>query len=188
MSHTAEAKVIQKRLGEVFSSPKGDLKGSLKSAIDVGLRSLPWRIRLPNSYRLEFDAAIIGTRLNSFELRHEEVGLWITSQKNDACVAQLPIDIDVSLQVEITSYRYDRNGKKIDMLNAEVIIDQRFEVMLLLEMTGNLECTHPVELIKNMSLGDSPIDVVISRDKLHSDWFKQNWAFAFDEIDSDIPF
>lgn len=183
MSHSPEAKAIQKRLGEAFAPPSADLKRSVKAAIEIGLKSLPWRIKLPRLFRFEFDAVVVETKLKLFELRPDEIGVWITSPKNDACVAEMPVDVEVSLRVEVIAYRYDGRGEKIDVLDAQAIVDQQFEVKLQLEMDGALQIAAPEELIKNMSLGDSPIDVIVGRNELGPDWLGK-----LDEFDEDIPF
>ena len=182
MSHTPEAKFIQQRLSDVFTSTNVELKRAIKSAIETGLLSLPWRINLPRSVSVRFDARVVETKLKSFELHSDEIGLWVTSTNNDACGAEMPIDVDVSLRVEITADRYDRHGEILDALTAEAIVDQRFEIKLQIEMAGALQTNDPVELITKLSLGGGPLDIKVEANDLGSDWL--------DESDNlwDIPF
>lgn len=192
LSKTSEAKGIQRRLCDVFETPTAGFKRSIKEALEKGLISLPWRIKLPRSYRYGFDAEVIETTLKSFKAHPEAMGVWITSPQQDACVAEIPVDVDVSLRVEVVAYRYDDYGQRIDVTIAQAMIEHEFEAKLQLELTGTLQTTALEDLIKNMELGDTPIEVVVGRDKLGPDWMgepaKESPRSGFDDMDDDIPF
>lgn len=194
VSHTPVARAVKARLDEAFKNPDSNLKSAVKTAIEGGLISLPWRIHLPHSYRYEFDAGVIETKLRLFKVESDAIGVWITSSKNDACVAEMPVDIDVSLRVEIIVFQRDRFGEKIDVVDVETIIEQRFEIKLQMELEGALQTGEVADLLKNFSLSDSPVEVHISRDNLGPSWtgigaVYSSWEKDFDGMNmDDIPF
>lgn len=192
LSKTSEAKDIQRRLCNAFETPTADFKRSIKETLEKGLISIPWRIKLPRSSRYGFDARVVETTLKKFEEHPEAMGVWITSPQQDACVAEIPVDIHVSLRVEVVAYQYGDYGEKIDVTITQAMIEHEFEAKLQLELTGALQTTALEDLIKNMELGDSPIEVVVGRDKLGPDWMgepaKESLRSGFDDMDDDIPF
>lgn len=192
LSKTLEAKGIQKRLCTAFETPSSGLKKSIKETLEKGLISIPWRIKLPRSYRYGFDARVIETTLKSFEVHPEAMGVWITSAQLDACVAEIPVDVDVSLRVEVVAYQYDDYRQQIDVTIAQALVEHEFVAKLQLELTGGLQTSSMENLITNIELGDSPIEVVVGRDKLGPDWMgepvKENSRGGFDDMDDDIPF
>ena len=184
VSQTPVARAVKARLSEAFKSTTSDLHRSVKEAIENGLFSLPWRIQPPRSYRYEFDTGVIETKLKSFELSNDAIGVWITSNQNDACVSEMPVDVDVLLRVEIVAVKRDSFGGKIDVKNVQAIVEQRLEIKLQMELVGALQTDAVESLVKNISVSHSPIDVHISRENLGPNWR----AGDFDDFEDELPF
>lgn len=192
LSRTPEAKGIQMRLCNAIEMPNPYLKSAIKDALEKGLISLPWRIKLPRSVRYDFDVGVIESKLRSFEAHPEAMGVWVTSPKQDACVAEIPVDVDVSLMIEVVAHKYDDYGEQIDLVVEQTMIEHQFEAKLQLELTGALRSADLEDLISNIGLGDSPIEVDIGCDKLGVNWVggagKERTRSSFDDLEDEIPF
>lgn len=189
MSDTSLARQLRKRLGDAFAEADPYLRNLIKTALENGLISLPWRVKLPNSSRYKFDAEVIEARLKSFEMRPETVGVWITSNLNEACVAETPVELYTSLRIEVVAYEFDDHGQRIEAMNAHAIIDYHFEVKIQIAMSGDLASDRVIDLVKGIELGDAPIELAVGRDVMSSRWLDEpSNVMAWDEFGDDIPF
>lgn len=186
LSDSPKAKAIRKRFGEFFSKPDAALKSMVRSTIEKGLLSLRWNITGPRYFRDHIDAGILGADLKSFSLSSDAVGVWITSPNNDSCVAEIPVDVEVSAQIEVIFYRNDFDGRKLDLETMHVIVERHFELKLLMEMRGPLESGLPELMIEKMDLGNGVIDVVLTGEDL-GPRFAGGYS-GFDHMDDSIPF
>jgi PIN domain len=192
VSRTPEAIHLLRRLEEMLMLPSIVFKANIKTALDSGLLGVAWNIQLPYSRRYRFDTDVVEARLNAFELPIDAIGVWITSPNNDACVVETTVEVDTSLLVQLFAYEFDEFGSKVDAMNAQTIVNQRFEIKLQIEMSGDIKNDSIDNLVVNICLGDSPINVQISRESLGPDWIGSPikptpWS-PFFEDDDDLPF
>lgn len=192
-SQSPEAREVKTRLSNALKTRSLELERTTKAAIENGLMSLPWRIYPPRSNRYEFDAGVFETKLRSFDIHGDAIGVWVTSNTHDACVAEMPVDIDVSLHVEVVATCRGEFGEKTDVATVKAIVEQRLEVKLQIELAGALKTDSIEDLIKNISISDTPIAVHLSRADLGPNWIPVEkstrwWGGFDDQDDDDMPF
>lgn len=190
ISDTEAAKTIKEKMQNCFENPTIDLTKSIKSTIEKGLDAISWRIIYPNAVRYTVDAEVIETKLNVFDLHAEALGVWITSAKNDACVVEMPLDVNVSLRIGVLANDDFDFGKQIDIGTDYIIIERDFQLKLIIDLSGNLLLLASESLIKKMEIGDIQIDTVLRDADLGTQWVKKyvpRFKGGFDEMD-DIPF
>ena len=183
VADTQEARSIRKRLGELFSRPGTDLRNIVKSTLENNLLSLPWAFKLPLFLRTHVDVAVTEASLKSFSFPADAVGVWVTSSNNDFCIAEISIDVDVILKVEAILFKHDGRGEKLDLETVDRLIEQSFELKVLIEMHGPLQSGQPEVMIEKMEIGATAIDVVLRDDDLGFA-LKGEFAHEWD----DIPF
>jgi hypothetical protein len=180
LSDTVEAKAIKLKVIECFENPSFELNKNIKSTIEKGLDSLSWRVAYPNN-RYTLDAEVTESRLDSFDLHAGALGVWLTSIKNDACVVEIPLDVNVLLRVGI--FASDDFNQVIDIGTDYIIIEQRFQLKLIVDLNGDLFKYPSESLINRMEIGDSRIDILLRDSDLGTQWIKKPYSF-----DDDIPF
>ncbi len=189
VSHTPEANEIRNQLGQLLATPTSSFLSAAKAVLESGLRSLPWRVVLPTFYRHDVETAVIETTLNNFEFRPNAIGVWVTSSEHDACVAETAIDVEVTLLVSVVIFEMNEIGNRVDTEMIQVVVSHRFEVKLLLEMTGNLKNSLIETSISKMELGDSTVQVPLDEKSLRRSWMNAPLIVnGFEGLEDDIPF
>lgn len=181
LSDTVEAKAIKLKVIECFEKPSVELNKKIKSTIEKGLDSLSWRVTHPN-HRYIVDADVTESRIESFDLHAEALGVWITSIKNDACVVEIPIDVNVLLRVGVfvsDSYEF---GQLVDIGTDYIILDQIFQLKLIVDLSGELFKYSSESLINRMEIGDTQMDILLNESDLGTRWRTKPAGF------DDIPF
>lgn len=183
LSDTVEAKAVKLKVIECFENPSFELNKNIKSTIEKGLDSLSWRVAYSN-HRYNLDAEVTESRLESFVLHAGALGVWLTSVKNDACVVEIPLDVNVLLRVGVLasdSYNFDQS---VDIGTDYIIIEQRFQLKLIVDLSGDLFKYSSESLINRMEIGDNRMDILLNDSDLGTQWKKKH-EFSFDD---DIPF
>jgi PIN domain len=189
VSHTPEANQIRSHLGHLLANPTSSFLFATKAILESGLRSLPWRLIVPASYRHDVETTVIETTLNQFEFRPNAIGVWVTSSEHDACVAETVIDVDVTLLVSLVIFEVNEIGNRVEIETIRSMINHRFEVKLQMEMTGNLKTSSIETNISKMELGDSTVQVPIDRESLGRKWMNVPVIVnGLEDLEDDIPF
>jgi hypothetical protein len=120
--------------------------------------------------------------LRSFGVNSEAIGVWVTSVDHDECVAEVSLETEIALDIELFLYQKNFDGEKVDVANKHVVVEIRPEIKLVLEMHGPLTSVDVPEQIKRMSIGEDPIIIGLKRADL-GEAFVSSRAW-----DDDVPF
>lgn len=184
LSDTLEAKAVKNKIRDSFIKPTLELSKDIKTVIEKGLDSLSWRVVYPNKMRYTVDAEVIETRLNSFDLHADGLGVWITSAENDTCAVEIPLEANVFLRIGIFSKENFDFNSEINIETYFIMIERQIQLKFIIDLNGDLLIQSTESLIKIMEIGDNRIDILLRSDELGTKWIDHS-DLAFDD---DIPF
>jgi hypothetical protein len=161
-----------------------DFHKEVRGLLGTKIHGLPWFLYSEPVARYEVDAQVLDARLDSFEVIPESLRVWSTSADHSACVAEVGVDVDATLDVLAEAYRYKHKFDwETEPSHARFTHPHRFQVALALEFVGDLRVEQPADVLERITVLEQPLRVNVGRVM-----FGGVDAAKWSQFDDDLPF
>ena len=187
LSDSVAAKTVRDRIAKYFGTPSPELTSQIREIVNRGISRIPWRVAKFRGYHFDIETDVLDVVLDNFSVVPDAVGVWITSSSNTACVAEMIVELDLSMRLKATAYKDDFIEHDTVLADEQLIISHAHEAKLSIELSGSILSNAIESTFTKLELRDDVVVISLNRRDLGAMLDKIGSPLTYDFGD-DIPF